>query len=213
MASTFSRSGVIWRASRSVTSCMTRRYATNPPTPMPITSSASSTLVAAMMPSRTLVVCRSGIADLLCRPAALARVACELAQRAPSFIRRRSRLLNRSAHVGELAHEIVELRLDLTTHPPSAFRHVEPSPHAARHCSEQGGQQYTRSLVHVDLLQISKDASADYTRRAPRITCDQSNPVPRLSAPRQPTSTRKVSTRRRPMCRQTGCLWLRRPSA
>src|SRR4030095_11032756 len=86
---------------------------------------------------------------LLRRPAALGRVPGELAQRAPPFISRGTRLLDGSANVCELAHEIVELRLYLAAHPPPTFCHVEPSPHAARHRTNHCGQQYTRSLIHV----------------------------------------------------------------
>ena len=55
IASTFSRSGAICLASRSFTSCITRRYIRKPPTPIPMSSNASRMLTTAMIQSGTLI--------------------------------------------------------------------------------------------------------------------------------------------------------------
>src|SRR6476659_9073331 len=100
---------------------MTREYARYPATPMPISSSAWSTLTAAMIQRGTLKDCRSpGMTAPLRRPAPLRRAARDFVERPPSFIGGHLGLVDGAAHVSELADEIVELRLDLRPHPRAA---------------------------------------------------------------------------------------------
>src|SRR5687767_15871653 len=124
----------------------------NPPTPIPINSSASSTLTTAMIHSAMFVDCKSPISLPLRRPAALWRGAGHVAQRTPPFVRGGAGLLDGTAHPRQLAHEIVQSRLDLVTNAAAAFRHVQPAPHTSDDSADTGRHQYSRSLVHVRLL-------------------------------------------------------------
>src|SRR6266545_7015735 len=122
----------------------------NPPTPMPMSSSASSTLTAAMIPSRTFVVSRFPII-LLRRPAAL-RAAGDIVQRPPSLARDVPCLFDRAAHAMHLTQEVVELRLDLVADAAAVLCHVEPAPYTTGHGAEARRQEHSRSLVHIPLL-------------------------------------------------------------
>src|SRR4051812_31231111 len=97
-----------------------------PATALPMTTNASRTLTAAMMPSSRFVVPSSlpmaaSKRRRLMRPGVARRLTAALAERLvqqlPSFVRDACRLLHCRAEAHELTREVVERRLDL---PPQA---------------------------------------------------------------------------------------------
>src|SRR5262245_14266969 len=111
---------------------------------------------------------------LLRRPAARDAGPRHLVDRPPAFIGCRPRLLDRPAHAAELAHEIVELGIDLAADAAALFGEVQPSPHTPGDRAEHGGCQYTGSIVHLSLLEHIPDVSKDVPqgRREDRKTED-----------------------------------------
>ena len=98
-----------------------------PATPMPMTTSASSTLTAAMIPSSRFVVPSSP--DMVCASERRRLVRCRIArvrptrfanrvvQQLPALVRDAGRFLNGGAEAHELPCEVFERRLEL---PPNA---------------------------------------------------------------------------------------------
>src|SRR5581483_10000702 len=142
MALTRPMAGAMGRASMPSMSVVTRRYTTKIAMAAPATTRISSTLTAAMMPRKRLVVPRSDILDLaswsdrtsltgrsVFRPPLLegrrlmrARIPElgvlfpeRLVQQLPSFVGHADRFSEGRAKIGELAGEVVERRL----HPPA----------------------------------------------------------------------------------------------
>src|SRR5204863_148832 len=117
---------------------------------MPMSRSAWSTLTTAMIQSGTLREFRSPMSSPLRRPAPLG-AAGDVVQRAPAFVGRGPRLLDRAANVRQFTNEIVELRLDLGADAPAALRQIQPTPYPAGDCPQHRCQQYTRSFFHAAL--------------------------------------------------------------
>src|SRR6266545_1075378 len=130
-----------------------------------------------MIQSGVLKDCRSPMvpSPVLRGPAPLRRTAGNFIQRAPAFVGRRLRLVDRPANVCQLADEIVELRFDLRPDPRASLRQIQPSPDSAGGGTRQGRQQYTRSFFHIDLLSLI----ARTHTRTPAITTHVSKGVPR----------------------------------
>src|SRR5919198_6177025 len=134
-----------------------------PATPTPMSTNASNTLTAAMMPSNRLVVPSS--ADIRCslegRRLAWTRVAWRLltrfperiVQQFPAFIGHAGRLLDRRPEADQLARDVLERRIDLTPkRSPAISEEQVPDPssnHRACHDCRQ------RSVVHHASLLVS----------------------------------------------------------
>src|SRR5262245_53313704 len=113
-----------------------------PAMPTPMSTSASRTLTAAMMPIKRFVVLRSGAIGLLSPPAAALRTAGDVVQRSPPFVGRASRLFHRSANAGQLAEEVIELGFDLVADSSTLLRQVQPAPHATNDCPQTRCHQH-----------------------------------------------------------------------
>src|SRR5690349_20540158 len=126
-----------------------------PPIPMPVMSSASSTLTAAMMPSSRFVVPSSPAMapserrQLARRRVArrLRRVAERVVQQLPAFVGHARGLLNGGPEAHELAREIIQRRLDLAPQGAAVLGEKQASGGAANDRSNQCGRQCAR-VVH-----------------------------------------------------------------
>src|SRR5688500_13433225 len=127
----------------------------NPPIATPISTSASSTLTAAMIQSGVIApsICPPFLFWRSGRPAPSRRgAASQLAERTPSFVRRGTRLFDSPADAGDLAQKVIQLRLDLIANASAAFRQIQPAPYAPNYRACKGRCQHSRALVHVRLL-------------------------------------------------------------
>src|SRR5574339_1085468 len=126
----------------------------NPAIPAPISSSASSTLTAAMMPSMTFVVPRlpsirdSSLSSRLRGPATAGGAPRDVVQRPPALVGCRPGLFHRPAHPRDLADEVIQLRLDLVPDAAAVLGQIEPSPDTADDGAQEGRHEHSRSLVH-----------------------------------------------------------------
>src|SRR4051812_25751181 len=123
---------------------------------MPMMTSASSTLTAAMMPSNRLVVpsslpmtplerrrlMRSGETRRL-----MAAFADRIVQQLPAFVGDAGRLLHGRSEAHELAREILERRLDLPAHPATLVGEEQIAGDAADHRADDCRCDSTR-VVH-----------------------------------------------------------------
>src|SRR5450759_2846749 len=135
---------------------MTLRYAMKPATPMPMITSASSTLTAAMIPRSTLVVPNSPdiyVTSEWGRLAArrprrrLPALAERVVQQLPAFVGKSRRLLGRAPEAHELAREVFERRLDLSTHAPPTLREEQVPSDTTDDGAHDRGRYYPR-VVH-----------------------------------------------------------------
>src|SRR5260221_2059444 len=92
----------------------------------------------------------------------------------PAFVRSGPSFFHCVADVRQLADEIVELRLYLTSELHPAAGEVQPAPNPAGHRTQHRRQQYTRSFIHVGLLGKSRAPRA----LTPPLSGDLSRDVP-----------------------------------
>src|SRR5581483_3661134 len=127
--------------------------------PTPMTSSASSTLTAAMMPRMRFVVPRlpvmapserRGLTDAVARRLLLRSVAERFVQELPPFVRNAGRALHRRAEAVQLAREVVERRLELTAKRSSMFCEEQIPGYGADDRAADRRKHYAR-VIHTRL--------------------------------------------------------------
>src|SRR6266567_2175112 len=144
--------------------------------PTPMTSSASRTLTAAMMPSRRLVVPRSPVIGyaskrrgLMRRRIAawlfLANRTAHVIQQLPAFVRHAGRFVNGRSEALELAGEVFDRRLDLPSERSSAGGEEEVADGCANHRTRTRRRHRSRVIVHTasvqrEMLQVMCRAEA-----------------------------------------------------
>src|SRR4051812_41395422 len=121
----------------------------SPATPMPMTTSASRTLTAAMMPSNTFVVDRSTVMQSPLERRGLmgarhaARRAADRSQRLvqhlPAFVGHAGQLLHRRAELDELAVEVVKRRFNRVADGAPAFGEEEVAGQSAKYGADHSG--------------------------------------------------------------------------
>src|SRR5579871_1711159 len=133
----------------------------NAATPTPITSSASRTLTAAMMPSRRFVVPRLPVIrgrslegrGLMARAVArrrLRHVGERVVEQLPPFVRDARRALHGGAEAVQLAREVVERRLELAPKRTTLICEEQIPGYGTNHRTADRGKHYAR-FVHTRL--------------------------------------------------------------
>src|SRR5262245_33054009 len=135
---------------------------------MAIIANASKTLTTAMIPSSKLVVPSSPDMSLssewrrlacarIARVRRLAAVAHRLVQELPPLVGDAGRLVDGRSEAVELAREVVERRLELSTQPPSAIGEKQIPGHASNHGADNRHRHRPR-VFHHDASSLAEAA-------------------------------------------------------